>query len=171
MLRGERLLLRAWHPGDIDALAALRNDVALQELLMANARPNSPEAVRQWAIDRSTRQDMVFFVIAAAEDDRVLGYIQVASVDRFNGTGDLGICIGPASQGHGIAAEACALLEQYLRGSIGLRKLTLRVLADNERAIRFYLKSGYREVGKLLRHHRKAGSFADVLLMERFIDA
>jgi RimJ/RimL family protein N-acetyltransferase len=168
MLRGDKVMLREWREADLERLATLRNDVALQRMLMAQARPNPVERVRQWLVDRGAREDMVFFVIAG-EDDGVLGYIQVAGIDRFHGHGDLGICLSPEAHGLGAAAEACRLLERYLVDTMGMHKLTLKVLVDNTRAIAFYLKHGYREVGVLERHFRDGDSLHDVMIMERLL--
>lgn len=168
MLSGEHAVLREWRESDLVALAAMRNDVALQRLLMAQARPNSIERVRQWLVDRGRQEDMVFFVIADS-DDAAVGYLQVANIDRFHGRGDLGICLSADAHGRGIAAEACTLLEDYLRGTLAMRKLCLQVLADNQRAIAFYHKHGYRDVGMLEQHFREGDSRHDVLLMERLL--
>lgn len=169
MLQGESVVLREWREPDLEALAALRNDIDLQTLLMAQARPNSIDRVRAWLTERSSREDMVFFVVSTREDDAVVGYLQVAGIDRFHGHGDLGICLSPSAQGHGLAREACDLLESYLRRTFALRKLTLKVLADNSRAILFYRKYGYRDVGTLQRHFRAADQYHDVLIMERHL--
>lgn len=170
MLSGERLILREWREHDLAALAALRNDAELQARLMAQARPNSVSRVRQWLADRTSADDGLLFVVASRDDDTPMGYVQVTGLDRANGTGELGICLSNAAQGKGHARECCILLEGYLRNTFSLRKLTLRVLADNTRAIRFYIKAGYREVGRLERHFLAAGRYHDVVLMERFID-
>lgn len=170
MLQGDKVVLRAWRESDLTALAELRNDIDLQALLMAQARPNSLERVRQWLMDRNSHEDMVFFVVASRADDTVLGYMQVAGIDRFHGVGELGICLFPAARGGNLATEACRLLERYLGQTLALRKLTLRVLADNERAIAFYLKIGYHEVGRMGRQFRVAGQHRDVVIMERFFD-
>jgi RimJ/RimL family protein N-acetyltransferase len=169
MLQGDRLTLREWRESDLDALAELRNNVELQALLMTQARPNSIERVRRWLTDRSTRDDMIFFVAAARADDGVLGYLQVTNLDTFHGVGELGICFSPSVRGNNLAQEAYCLLEQYLQHTLALRKLTLRVLADNTRALAFYRKSGYREVGRLERHFRVNAQYYSVLLMERFL--
>lgn len=170
MLQGKHLILREWRESDLDALATLRNDVDLQALLMAQAKPNSTENVRVWLHGRSNRDDVAFFV-AAALDQSVLGYLQVLNIDRSQGVGDLGICFSPAAQGRGLAREACALLELYLRTTLHLRKLTLKVLTSNLRAIAFYRKEGYREVGILERQFRMHDRFEDVMIMEKFIAA
>ena len=169
MLKGERLALREWREADVATIAALRNDIELQSLLMTRARPNPAERVRQWLAERASRTDMLFFVIASNADDSVLGYVQVASIDAFQGTGELGICLRREAQGQGIADECCALLEGYAGRTLGLRKFTLRVLASNARAVAFYRRRGYREIGRLERHYPSEGEYEDVILMERFL--
>ena len=171
MLHGENVTLREWRESDLEALAKLRNDLGLQALLMAQAKPNTVDRVRAWLVDRSTRSDMVFFVIADNAEGAVLGYLQVADIDSFSGHGDLGICLSPTAHGRGLAREACMLLEDYLQQTLGLRKLTLKVLAENTRAIAFYRKCGYREVGLLQQHFRSGNQFHDTLIMERQLSA
>jgi len=169
MLLGEQVTLREWRETDLPALAELRNDIALQALLMARARPNPIDRVRSWLVKRSNQTDMLFFVIARRSDDAVVGYVQVAALDLFQGTGDLGICLAPTAQGRGNAHEAMALLYAHLRTASGIRKLGLRVRADNARALAFYKREGYREIGRLERHYREGNAFIDVVLMERFL--
>lgn len=171
MLQGDGVVLREWRESDLEALAALRNDVGLQSLLMARAKPNSVDRVRAWLVARSARSDMLFFVIADAAEDAAIGYLQVAEIDSFNGHGDLGICLSPATHGRDLAREAYALLESYLQETLGLRKLTLKVLTGNARAIAFYRKCGYREVGVLQQHFRSGDHYDDVLIMERRLSA
>lgn len=161
------VVLREWRESDLEALSRLRNDFELQALLMSRPRPNSRERVRAWLVARGAQEDAVFFVMSRGEDGDALGYVQVTGIDALNGCGDLGICLSPGAQGQGIASAACELLEAYLRTTFGLRKLTLRVLTDNARAIAFYRRAGYREVGVLQRHHRVGNDFRDVMIMER----
>lgn len=168
MLLGEHVTLREWREADLPALAELRNDIALQAQLMARARPNPIERVRSWLVERSNQTDMLFFVIAKRSDDTVLGYVQVAALDLFHGTGELGLCLARTAQGVGNAQEAMAMLYAHLRKS-GIRKLGLRVRADNTRALAFYRREGYREIGTMERHYRESDAFIDVILMERFL--
>jgi RimJ/RimL family protein N-acetyltransferase len=171
VLIGETIVLREWRDSDLDALAALRNNVALQILLMSQPRPNSLERVRAWLTGWSGRADAVFFVIVGRANDEVLGYLQVAQIDAFHGHGELGICLAPEAHGKNYAREACDLVEGYLIRSLALRKLVLKVLANNDRAISFYRKYGYRDVGILERHYRTADGYHDVLVMERHLTA
>jgi RimJ/RimL family protein N-acetyltransferase len=169
MLNGVHVILRAWREGDIPALQALRNDIDLQEMLMAEPRPNSIERTRQWLSERSGREDGLLFVIARAEDDQVAGFVQVAEIDRRNLTAFLGIALLPSSQGSGLGAEALALLEAYLVRVFRLRKLLLKVLASNTHAIRFYVAANFIQAGLLSRHHASGQGYQDVVIMEKFL--
>jgi len=169
MLVGKGVVLRAWCDDDLEVLMRLRNDVALQTQLMTQPRPNSRDRVSQWLKDRSERPDVIFFVVAAADDDRALGYVQLANMDVMHGRGDLGICLDPALHGRGVAGQTMELLQAYAIQVFGLRKILLQVLCSNLRAIRFYEKEGFERVGVLREHAFLQGSRVDVLLMEKLL--
>lgn len=170
MLRGSRIELRAWREDDLPALLAMRNDLALQSLLITQARPNSEEKVRRWLIDKSAREDGVFFVIAALDNQCCLGYLQLSDMHSLHGTAELGICLSPDAQGQGTGREALGLLEDYVRRVFSLRKIVLRVRADIP-AASFYPRLGYREVGCFQEHVYVNGHYLDVLLMEKHLRA
>ena len=169
MIGDNRVKLRAWGETDLDALGSLRNNLSLQELLLSRPRPSSAERVREWVSGKSNRDDAVFFVVAAQSNDQVLGYVQVVNINAMNGTGELGICIGPDAQGSGYGEAAVKLLQQYLQRTFGMRKLVLHVSADNKKAVSFYTKLGFDEVGRMRRHFLKNGEYTDVLIMEKFL--
>lgn len=169
MLGNDRLTLRPWQESDLESLSRLRNDVLLQEALMAKPRPNNEARVRQWLEDKSTRADGVFFVLADPSADTVLGFIQTVDIDTLHGTGSLGICLAPEAQGQGHGAAAIALLEDYLQQVFGLRKLTLSVLSDNASAIHLYTKLGFAEVGRWTEHYFTGSQYKDVVLMEKLL--
>jgi RimJ/RimL family protein N-acetyltransferase len=169
MLVGNDVVLRAWREDDIAVLMRLRNDVSLQTQLMTQPRPNSRVRVSQWLKEWSERTDGVFFVVAAADDDHVLGYVQLANMDVMHGRGDLGICLDQAVHGHGVADQTMELLQNYVIQVFGLRKILLHVLCSNLRAIAFYEKQGFKRVGVLREHAFLQGGHVDVLLMDKLL--
>lgn len=169
MLTSATTALRAWTEADLPALGALRNDVALQSLLMTQPRPNAPARVREWLQARSSQEDGVFFVIADATSNEAVGFVQVQNIKLLHGTGDFGICLAPAAQGAGHAKAALPLLETYLRNTFNLRKLLLQVLADNDSALRFYERSGFVVAGRLKQHFYLDGVHHDVVIMEKML--
>ncbi len=167
MLSGENVILRAWGESDLDPLSALRNDLELQAQLMSQPRPNSPDKVRSWLVEKNNSSTGLFFVIADKQHETVLGYIQIAALNLIHRHAELGICVAAQQHGSGISTEALALLEIYLGDTFALRKLLLHVLADNKRAIRFYQKNGFKEVGFLRKHFYLKTTYHDVLIMEK----
>lgn len=167
MLTHATTVLRAWTEADLPALGILRNDLALQSLLMTQPRPNAPARVREWLQARSTQEDGIFFVVADTNTDNAVGFIQVQNIKLLHGTGDFGICLAPTSQGAGHGKAALTLLETYLRNTFNLRKLVLHVLADNANALRFYDHAGFVVAGRLTRHFYLNGNYQDVVIMEK----
>lgn len=170
MLSDEIVLLRNWQERDIAELLRLRNDRALQEQLMTQPRPNSEESVRQWLSRRSAGPDNVFFVVEDIRSGQLAGYLQYTDLNTLNGTADFGICIAPAFHGCGHASAAMDLAERYLKNVFNTRKVTLKVFADNSRAIRLYEKRRFDRCGLLRRQFLRDGVFQDVVIMEKFLE-
>lgn len=170
MLAGTRILLRQPLDEDIDFLVQLRNDPLLQQNLMAVARPNTPQRVRRWLDDRLNNHRTLFFIVARRDDNKAVGYIQLREMDPLHGHGELGICLEESAHGTGAARESLELLGNYARDTFRLRKITLRVLTSNERAIAFYEKTGFRRVGTMQAHYYHQRRFHDVLIMEKMLD-
>jgi diamine N-acetyltransferase len=170
MINGSLVTLRPWSLEDILYLQQLRNDINLQSQLMAKPKGSSVEQVKDWISSRSNDPQSIFLVIADRVSNKAIGYLQLVDLDLFVGVGHLGICLSPEVQGQGFGRESLLLLEDYMNKIFCLRKIMLQVLVSNEKAIRFYLLTGFREVGKLLKHHRTPNGFEDVLIMEKLID-
>jgi RimJ/RimL family protein N-acetyltransferase len=169
MIKGQSISLRVWREDDLPVLTALRNDVALQAQLLARARGSRPEQVREWLQGRSGQTDRLLFVIAEPEEDQAWGFIQASDLDPIDSHADLGMCLLAQARGRGLGGQAIALLADYLRDQWHLRKLGLRVRADNAAALRCYEKAGFERCGLLRRHVFIDGRWQDVVLMERFL--
>jgi RimJ/RimL family protein N-acetyltransferase len=163
------ITLRGWREDDVASLAKLRNDTDLQEQLMSRPRPNTADMVRQWLARRSRRPENVFLVIEDTRRQEIAGYVQYINVDAINGTAEFGICIAPDFQGQGHAGAAMVLAERCLREEFNGRKVVLKVLASNTRAIRLYKRQGFEKCGLLRSQFLQNGAFQDVVIMEKFI--
>jgi RimJ/RimL family protein N-acetyltransferase len=136
---------------------------------MALPRPNSLRAVRAWLDRVASNEQRVLFIVGSPRSKRALGYCQLNQIDHVHGTADLGICLHEKARGRGHGEEAMGLLEQYGYQVLNLRKITLRVRSDNNRALAMYRRIGYREVGILVAHFCHGGTQHDVTLMEKFL--
>jgi ribosomal protein S18 acetylase RimI-like enzyme len=82
----------------------------------------------------------------AEEGDAALGWISAAAsrdADAGQSTGEIwAVYIDPGHWGEGAGRALCDAAEQELR-SRGFTEVTLWVLKDNERALRFYASNGF----------------------------
>ena len=169
MLKNATISLRPWQEADLPILTELRNDVALQAQLLARPRGSRPQQVREWLEGRSRQDDRMFFVIADCKDDSAQGFIQLSDLDLIDRRAELGVCLCDQARGRGLGGQAIALLANYLRDQWHLRKLGLRVRADNAAALRCYEKFGFVRCGLLRRHVFIDGCCQDIVLMEYFL--
>jgi RimJ/RimL family protein N-acetyltransferase len=169
VIEGLSIRLRPWRESDVDSVMSLRNDVALQAKLLARALGSDESQVRQWLVHRSGKDSGILWIIADRTTDAALGYLQITGIDPEDRNADLGICLAPAAQGKGLGSEALRLALANLRDTYGLRKINLRVRADNQPAIRCYTRLGFEQCGLLKAHVRIAGQWLDVVLMELFL--
>lgn len=169
MISSANIVLRPWKEADIALLTTLRNDVELQKQLLSRPRGSQENDVRAWAAARSGSQDQLFFVIALKDDDSAAGYLQFSGINPVDRKAELGICLAPARQKHGMGREAIELAAAHLHQTWNIRKLHLRVVSTNTGAIRCYLACGFAECGRYKEDVFLDGAFHDVVLMERFL--
>jgi diamine N-acetyltransferase len=169
MLTGPKARLRSPREDDKNFLVGLRNDVALQMLLMALPRANSTARVDEWMARLMDDPASLFFVVADKDTDKAVGYIQLTRMDLVHGHGELGICLAEENRGRGYAADALALLERHARSVFNIRKILLYCLVSNERATGCYKKAGYETVGTLKEHFYQEGAYRDVVIMEKHL--
>jgi RimJ/RimL family protein N-acetyltransferase len=81
----------------------------------------------------------------------------------------LGICVLPPWQGIGVADDALTLLVSHAHDALLLHKVSLEVLTSNVRAIRFYKRHKFQEVGIRRLQFPWAGEWLDVTVMERIL--
>jgi len=168
LLTAPSTVLRSPEESDLGLLYALRNNIQIQMLVLTQPRANSLARVKEWLAKSANDPQSVFFVIGSLKDALApVGYVQLTNMDFVHGTAELGICLDEAARGQGHALEALRLLEQYGHDVFNIRKIILRVMASNERAIALYTKACFRKVGLLQQHFYQRGTFHDVLIMEK----
>jgi RimJ/RimL family protein N-acetyltransferase len=167
VLRGERIILAPLRDEDSKTLFEWineRDDV----LLSAPYKPVHAADHREWFDAIRDRPDVAIFGIRLLDGDRLIGSCQLHGIDPRARSAELQIRIGDAgARGHGYGSEALTLLLRHGFHDLNLRRISLRVFASNERAIRAYDAAGFVEEGRLREAAYVDGEFVDVVVMAR----
>ncbi|MGI5125173.1 N-acetyltransferase family protein [Pseudonocardia sp. CA-107938] len=149
---------------DDDALV-VTDDATWSTLTSPAPHPGSPRSF----FARTPVED----VIVGELDGRVVGFVVLRNVfgDAPSHQHVLeinGLAVHPDATGHGLGAGLveAAVAEAEARGA---RKVTLRVLAHNDRARRLYARCGFTEEGVLREEFLLDGAYVDDVLMARFV--
>lgn len=99
-------------------------------------------------------KDHYTFLICLVADERPIGEVMLADLDRVNGSAQLGIFIGEADEwGKGYGTDAVSAIVDFGFGELRLERIWLNVWTENPRARRAYEKAGFVLEGTL-RHDR-----------------
>ncbi len=167
MLKGERVTLRAVERGDLPKLWAFNNDLEVEVAGGGDPPMPQPLARLEADFDRGASQggrDDTNFVIEV--DGQVIGQCALFNFEMTARTCELGIAIGDkAYWGRGFGREAVSLLTDYAFHHRNLRKVWLRVIGKNARAISSYRACGFVEEGRQQAHIWNDGGYDDLVYM------
>lgn len=109
--------------------------------------PTMEDQMRWFA--RVQQSDRRFFSLVTVEDKQLIGNAGFVDIDTEKNEATLRITIGhPDATGKGYGSEAVNLLVRYAFEIAGWKRLILKVLASNMRAIRVYEKAGFSPVSE-----------------------
>jgi len=127
----------------------------------------SLQAEEEWLRKRLTYSiTEVNLAVCRKQNSGHIGNIYLRDIDWIARHADLHIFIAePADRGKGYGFAAMQLLIRHAFDDLGLRRIHLRVLEDNESAIRLYKRCGFQVEGVLRGHAYKNGQWRNVLAM------
>ena len=96
------------------------------------------------------------------ENDNYLGTVSLKNIDTNNLNAELAISFLREAQGTGAATFAVNEIINIGFNKFGLYKIYLNVLSTNIRAIKFYIKSGFKKEGIFKNHIKKGDKFIDL---------
>ncbi|MEW6279257.1 MAG: GNAT family protein [Candidatus Eremiobacterota bacterium] len=126
-------------------------------------RPVSWQEHEAWFERVSTDPD--HRALAVRSGAQLAGLAQLCGISAVHHNAELRIRLGPEFLGRGLGTRATRLLLHLAFADLSLERVYLWVQARNERAIRSYLKCGFRVEGTLRRHSFVDGEFRDILAM------
>lgn len=116
---------------------------------------------------KESHPDWVDFLIYDRATDTPVGAAGLRGIDLKVGIAELGISMGRKdSWGKGLGTEAITLIVDYGFTVLGLHNIMLSTYAYNERALRSYLKVGFREFGRRRQAQRIGDQRYDIVYMD-----
>ena len=146
-LRGQRVTLRPMTHADAPHLKRWANepDFAWFQWGRRPGRFADDEAASKW-MDYIAEHRGVVFVIE--HQGRPVGQVNYRDLQPKGQSAEVGIGIGePALWGKGLGREALGLLVKHLVDDLGVHRVSLSVLAYNDRAIASYKAAGFEVEG------------------------
>ena len=174
MLRdGRTVRIRPAEAADAVAVLAYLRKVGGEtvNLTFGAEGPGLTEEEEREYLARVAASDNSLAIVAVAGDEIVASLtFDGGRRARLRHAGEFGISVAQAYAGHGIGR---ALLEYMIawaeRGGV-VRKINLKVRADNTAAIRLYELMGWVHEGRTTRDTLIDGEFSDCLMMGREVD-
>ena len=158
-----KIEVRAAEPADYEALARLHADRNAYSQTLQLPFPS----LELWR-KRASHEDENHHPLIAIVAGEAVGSLGLTRYTRARRThaGEIGMAVRDAWQGKGVGSALLQAAIDLADNWLALRRLELRVYADNERAIALYRKFGFVDEGLRPKHiRRKNGDLWDLLEM------
>jgi RimJ/RimL family protein N-acetyltransferase len=149
-LETERLLLRRWRPGDLDAFAAMNADAGVMRFVGARRPLTREESERLLAqiVGHWERHGFGLWAVQPRGDGtEPIGFVGLAVpafLPAVLPAVEVGWRLAPGWWGHGLATEGARASVAAAWAALGLRRLLSIIHPDNERSLRVAAKLGMR---------------------------
>ncbi|MGH7862743.1 MAG: GNAT family N-acetyltransferase [Candidatus Dormibacteraceae bacterium] len=167
-LVGASVRLRAAEPGDAVRLATIVSDPRVAVWGGIESRlPVTEDRIKRDLT--TTEPGRTRWVIDSREDGVALGSATIFDQDFRNRHAWFAIYLGPPERwGRGYGSEATRLATDWAFSELGMAKVYLQVLEDNQHAISCYRRAGFEVEAVLPRDHLLGGRFVTGLVMAAY---
>jgi RimJ/RimL family protein N-acetyltransferase len=164
----ERLNLRAFSRGDVDAVFAYRqrDDVARFLFDEPMSRETCAEAVQARTVQTSWHEegDKLLLAVERKQDHAMIGEVSLILRNEIARQGELGYIFNPDYHGHGYATEAALGLMRVGFEAAGLHRIYARCDARNEASWRVMERLGMRREAHFREHILVKGVWDEELI-------
>ncbi len=145
IIKGDKISLTPITYDDCEDFVRWRNSDFIQSKFIYR-QEITLEQQRNWIKNKVETGEVVQFIIWDNQDNKKIGCVYLQHIDKEKRECEFGILIGEEEYvGAGRGCEANLLICEYGFKELGMEKIYLRVLAENERARKSYAKAGYVE--------------------------
>lgn len=170
VLTGEKVVLRPITDADTDAIVRWRNTPSVRNNFIFR-QTFTPEMHRNWLKTKVEPGLVVQYIIEDKAAGTPVGSVYYRDIDHDFNSAEYGIFIGEESaRGKGFGTETARLFTEFGFATLGLHRISLRVLAENTPARRSYAAAGFVEEGTFRDMVRLDGTYRDVVFMAKIAE-
>ncbi len=165
--------LRLARATDAEAIRAIYNHQVTTSTNVFDLVPRSLEEQERWLADRSGAYPCLVAVDAHEGEPAVVGFGSLSpyrSRPAYSTTVEDSVYVHPDHQGAGVGKAILTELVS-LGASHGFHALIGRIVGHNEASIAVHRAVGFEQIGVELEVGRKFGSWLDVVVMQRLVQA
>jgi RimJ/RimL family protein N-acetyltransferase len=138
--------LRPWRDADIPSLVAVCQDPEIPRWTRVPS-PYGETDARAYMLQRHTGPDAgiaaPFAIVAAADDEELLGSISLMRIDWHHRRGEVGYWLGARARGAGHGTRAVRLICGWGFEKLGLERIELLAAIENPASQRVAERSGF----------------------------
>lgn len=150
-LWGERTVLRAFTPADIEAMGPVLADPEVIRLTgsahstaeVTGRSPVHDDATRRWYSTRAEQDDRLDLAIVDRATDTCVGEVVLNDWEPENQACSFRILVGPGGRDRGLGSEATRMILRHAFTHTDLYRIELGVYAFNPRARYVYERAGF----------------------------
>jgi RimJ/RimL family protein N-acetyltransferase len=170
MFKNELIYLRKLEATDLGRTCQWLNEPEIF-LIMGIESPPSIIGQQRWFEITDQARDKIVFAVCTVKNNEHIGNVSLDNIDARHRTARLSAFIAnPSNRGKGLGRHAIYLLLEYAFHHLNLRKVYLKMLAENNRVFIFYKKLGFVLEGTLREHEYVNGKYVDKNLLAIFRD-
>jgi RimJ/RimL family protein N-acetyltransferase len=164
-IRTDRLVLRPFAEGDLDALYAYQRlpEVARYLMWPPRDRDQVVEALR-YRIEHPTLEkegDVLVLAVEHAETGALVGDVNLSWMSEWNKTGEFGFVFDPRHHGKGYAREAATEMLRLGFEQLGLHRIIGRADARNDASAGLMTRLGLRMEAHFVKNEFVKGEWTD----------
>ena len=166
-IEGERVYLSPLNIDDNDVYTKWLNDRDVMKNIGGSHYNNNTVACKAWFEEKLKNDKAVLLAVVKKEGDEPIGYFEFMEVEHVHRTATFCVFIGDEeNRGKGYGTEAVGLGVKYGFDVLNLNNIELKVYGFNERAIKSYIKVGFKEYGRRRQAYYLNGEYFDVICMD-----
>ena len=165
-LKGSKVILRPLNKEtDLESACRWVNDPEVRNYLTVSF-PSMLVQEEKWFDNLVKKENEILLAIETLENKNLIGFMGLHKINWIDSNATTGAMIGEKEYwGKGYGTDAKMILLNYAFNRLRLHRISSSVIAFNERSLKYSLKCGYKEEGRVREKFFRNGKYWDEILL------